>query len=222
VAVAAFVIYAVVFTVRQDAARLLTYGQFGVLAADTTGDSRFAGPDGGHGSADHSLDGSENGDDPRSLADTQPELGHGDVAANIMDKVTLIDKQPLPDGIVATFKDGEYQTVKTNEPITLYRVHGQAAQPTGAFATASPAGTGLNAKMTTTILPQWGNSMEFESVIKVPRGEMLNIGKVAPQGSLSGAVLPGGADQVLLSKGWPSSWIESTTELPFAFTGRLP
>ena len=48
----------------------------------------------------------------------------------------------------------------------------------------------------------------YEVEIRIPKGETLSIGKVAPQTiSSSGAVLKGGADQILLSQGWSQDWV---------------
>lgn len=63
-------------------------------------------------------------------------------------------------------------------------------------------------------MPQWGNTREFEATIKVPKGTVLNIGKVAPQTTLSGTVQKGNADQVLMPRNWPKEWIINTRKLP--------
>jgi hypothetical protein len=72
------------------------------------------------------------------------------------------------------------------------------------------------------LLPEWNNSREFEATLEVPAGQILNVGTVAPQTTMSGAVLPGGADQILLPRDWPSSWVQNVDRLPVGFQGRLP
>ena len=69
-------------------------------------------------------------------------------------------------------------------------------------------------KIDSALLPEWGGTREFEAEIVVPKGTVLNIGKVAPQTIKStGTVLKGGADQVLLPQNWPKDWIRSTRKV---------
>lgn len=41
----------------------------------------------------------------------------------------------------------------------------------------------------------------------MPKGVVLNIGVVAPVNLLSGTILPGGAEQVLLPQKWSEAWV---------------
>ncbi|MGB3731716.1 hypothetical protein [Microbacterium sp.] len=136
--------------------------------------------------------------------------------------VTPAPRQELPPSLAATFTDGEYRTVETTEAVTLYRVYGHSAEQGGAFATTSTSGNRINAAMESALLPEWKNSREFEATIEVPAGQILNIGTVAPQTTMSGAVLPGGADQILLPRDWPSSWVQGVDRLPVGLQGRIP
>jgi hypothetical protein len=136
--------------------------------------------------------------------------------------VTPAPRQELPESLAATFADGEYRTVETTEDVTLYRVYGHSAEQGGAFATTSSSGNRINAAMESALLPEWKNSREFEATIEVPAGQILNIGTVAPQTTMSGAVLPGGADQILLPRDWPTSWVQSVERLPVGLQGRIP
>ncbi|WP_417554835.1 hypothetical protein [Microbacterium sp.] len=140
----------------------------------------------------------------------------------IDDSVKPAPRQELPESLAATFTDGEYRTVETTEAVTLYRVYGHSAEQGGAFATTSTSGNRVNAAMESALLPEWKNSREFEATLEVPAGQILNIGTVAPQTTMSGAVLPGGADQILLPRDWPSSWVQNVDRLPVGFQGRLP
>jgi hypothetical protein len=56
--------------------------------------------------------------------------------------------------------------------------------------------------------------MRFEAHIDVPEGQVLNIGKVAAKRSSSGNRIyhSGGADQVLLPQGYPTSWITTVRD----------
>ncbi len=130
------------------------------------------------------------------------------------DKVSEIDKADLPEWVSDSFTDKKYKTVVTNEKVTLYRVFGGKADAGGAFASTNPAANRIQAKMDSALLPEWGNSRMYEAVIEVPKGQVLNVGKVAEQYTKSGAKLPGQADQILLPQGWPLSWIKEIRRVP--------
>jgi len=132
----------------------------------------------------------------------------------IDDKVTVIEKQELPKQVADSFLDGYYRTVVTNEEITLYRVYGGNADKFGSYAATTPAGNRIQVKMDSALLPQWKNTREYEVVIKVPKGAVLNIGKVAPQTTKSGAVLPGGGDQIVLPHPPPKEWFTVERKVP--------
>jgi RHS repeat-associated protein len=152
--------------------------------------------------------------DPSGYCGEKKENPFGKYSTAIDDNVTVIDKQVLPEWIKDTFTDGEYSTVVTNEDITLYRVYGGRAEATGSFVTTQPAVNRIQTKIDSALLPEWGGTREFEAEIVVPKGTVLNIGKVAPQTIKStGTVLKGGADQVLLPQNWPKDWIRSTRKV---------
>lgn len=72
----------------------------------------------------------------------------------------------------------------------------------------------IQSKIDSALLPEWKNTRQYETTIVVPKGTVLNIGKVAPQTiRQSGTVLEGGADQVLLPPNWPNEWIKETREV---------
>ncbi|BBU39224.1 hypothetical protein APP_15160 [Aeribacillus pallidus] len=132
----------------------------------------------------------------------------------IDDKVKVIEKVDLPDWIRESFTDGIYRTVITEENITLYRTFGGGAKVNGSFVTTSPAGNRINAKINTALVPDWKNSRQYEAVIEVPKGQVLNIGRVEKQYTKTGALLKGDGDQILLPQGWPSEWIKEIREIP--------
>ncbi|MBF0786841.1 hypothetical protein IR123_02780 [Streptococcus sp. 19428wC2_LYSM12] len=73
----------------------------------------------------------------------------------------------------------------------------------------------MQAKIDTALKPEWKNSRMYEAEIRVPKGEVLNIGQVAPQKITStGTILKGGADQILLPKDWPLEWITDIHLVP--------
>ncbi len=138
----------------------------------------------------------------------------GKYTTAIDDKVTVIDKVELPEGLAKTFTDGEYRTVVTNEEITLYRNFGYKAKANGGFTTTSPAESAIQVKNESAILPEWKNTLQYEAEIVVPKGTILQVGKVAPQVTKGGTVLSGGADQILLPQGWNDAiWIKNVREL---------
>ncbi|YCH32441.1 RHS repeat-associated core domain-containing protein [Erwinia sp. D4-22] len=126
---------------------------------------------------------------------------------SIEGKYKEIDKTDLPAWIKDSFKNGEYKTVMTTEEVILYRVFGGNAKMDGSFVSTSPALNKIQAKIDSALLPEWKNTRYFEATIKVPKGTVLQVGKVEKQTMMSGAVLNGGADQILLPQGYPMSWI---------------
>ncbi|EBF5144511.1 TPA_asm: hypothetical protein GYO66_01810 [Listeria monocytogenes] len=139
----------------------------------------------------------------------------GKYSTKIDSKVVESETANLPKGITETFTDGYYRTVETLEDVKVYRTYGGKANQSGSYATTSPAITRIDTKIDTALLPEWGNSRNYEIEITIPKGQQLNIGKVAPQNIEStGTVLSGGADQILLPLGWPSEWITNIRIVP--------
>ena len=129
--------------------------------------------------------------------------------------VKIIEKADLPSWIVDSFQDGQYRTVVTTEEVTVYRTFGGHSDAGGGFVTSSPSKNRIQAKIDTALLPEWKNTRMYEVEIRIPKGETLSIGKVAPQKiSLSGTVLKGGADQILLPQDWPLEWISDFRIVP--------
>lgn len=139
---------------------------------------------------------------------------YGKYSTAIDDKVTVIDKVELPEWIGESFTDGNYRTVITNENIIFYRTYGGGAKVDGSFVTTTPAGNRINAKINTALVPEWKNSRQFEAIIEVPKGTIINIGKVEKQYTKTGALLAGNGDQILLPQGWSSDWIKEIRKVP--------
>ncbi|MDO7345394.1 T7SS effector LXG polymorphic toxin [Bacillus stercoris] len=138
----------------------------------------------------------------------------GKYSTSIDHKVKVIKKQNLQDWIRDSFTDGHYRTVITEENINFYRTFGGSARINGSFVTTSPAGNRINAKINTALVPDWKNSREYEAVIEVPKGQILNIGRVEKQYTKTGTLLKGEGDQILLPKDWPSEWIKEIRKVP--------
>lgn len=49
------------------------------------------------------------------------------------------------------------------------------------------------------------NTRQFQAIITISKGKILQVGKIEYQVMLSGAILQGGADQILLAHGYPTS-----------------
>ena len=134
---------------------------------------------------------------------------YGAYSTKIDSKVTVVEKQELPSWLIDTYKDGQYRTVVTNEEITVYRAFGYNAEAGGAFATSNPAISRVQTKVDSAILPEWKNTLRYEAEIVIPKGTILNIGRVGEQYTMSGARLAGDADQFLLPQNWNLNWIKS-------------
>lgn len=126
-------------------------------------------------------------------------------------KVTLTQKDSLPDAVTASFKDGNYQTVITNEPVLVYRKFGggsDQAKLDGGYATTEQ-NAGRNE---TAVYKKWSTS-QFEAQIEIPENTKINIGIVGEQ--KPGSEKPkydGGADQILMPRNYSSEWIKSVRD----------
>ncbi|WP_167630620.1 T7SS effector LXG polymorphic toxin [Listeria valentina] len=136
-------------------------------------------------------------------------------STKIDSKVTELEKETLPSQISKSFTDSYYRTVETTEEVTVYRAFGGYADAGGGFTTTSPAQSRINAKIDAALLPEWKNTRMYEAEIVIPKGEKLNIGKVAPQTIPGvGTKLAGGADQILMPQDWPLNWISKISPIP--------
>ena len=64
----------------------------------------------------------------------------------------------------------------------------------------------------TAVYPKW-NSTQFEAEIVIPKGTQIHVGRVAPQPvGATGPKYRGGADQVLLPRDYPDTWIKSVRD----------
>lgn len=135
---------------------------------------------------------------------------------SLINKYKILPKTPLKKEIVDSFLNGEYVTVQTTEELILYRIYGEykkgdgtivGAKLCGAFASTEFAESSIEVKVRLALDPKWLSTKMYEIKILVPTGTILNIGKVAPMTTLSGTILEGGADQILLPLNWTKDWI---------------
>ncbi len=133
------------------------------------------------------------------------------IGTSIDSKVKIVDSLPLEPWVAKNFKDSKYQTVATIESVTTYRKFGgtdKQAKLQGAYA-STKQNAGRNE---TAVYPAWSNS-RFEATIEIPRNQQLSIGKVG-QEPVSSATpkYAGGADQILLPRDFPASWVKSVRD----------
>lgn len=130
------------------------------------------------------------------------------IGTSIDSKVKIVDSLPLEPWVAKNFKDGKYQTVVTTESVITYRKFGGTntqAKLQGAYA-STKQNAGRNE---TAVYPAWSNS-RFEATIEIPKNQQLSIGKVGQQPVSSATPkYKGGADQILLPRDYPSSWVKS-------------
>lgn len=141
------------------------------------------------------------------------------ITTAIDNRVADIDKLDLPENVCSTFKDSCYRTVETTEDITLYRVYGDGAEKQGCYLTTQIPKDRMDTKVNSALLAEWNNSRKYYCEVEVPKGTILNIGKVAEQKTASGNTLDGGADQILVSPEFAADPTHYKDEHPLNFTG---
>ena len=112
-----------------------------------------------------------------------------------------LNRGPLPESIVNTFRGGSYTENQVSEATTLFRVHGGTVGQLGQFWTRiAPAGP-LQSRMDLGLNSAWGNTATQVTIIRIPAGTTIYEGFAASQGNLLG-----GGSQVVIQKIDPS-WI---------------
>ncbi len=163
-----------------------------------------------------------------TITDENEETANDEIGL-LNDKYTEIKKQPLTDEIADSFANSEYRSVVTNEDLTLYRVYGGGSTKRGnlngdyIFLSPTLPSDKMEEKMGSALSNRWQgplldedgkqkfdengsplkvlpNTREFYCEVYVPRGSILNIGRVQRQDTLGGQELPGGRIQVVVSK----------------------
>lgn len=77
----------------------------------------------------------------------------------------------------------------------------------------------MDSKVNSALLAEWNNSRKYYCEVEVPKGTILNIGKVAEQKTASGDALIGGADQILVSPEFAADSTHYKNEHTLDFTG---
>lgn len=156
------------------------------------------------------------GDKPKlEIKGNELVVSPSEYKTSIDSQVRVVDTAALHPSAAGTFTDSVYRTVVTNTDVTVYRAFGPPKGfMEGAYVTTKKGAT----RSETAILSEWGNSLRFEAKINIPPETTLNIGTIKPQTSGS-EVLAGGADQVLMPRGWKSS--EMVTEIVDTQTGEV-
>lgn len=130
---------------------------------------------------------------------------------NLIGSIEEINKETLPDDIASSFLHKQYQTYKTLDELVLYRVFGlysrtngevKGARSSGGYASTEFAESLIDAKLRLALAPEWFSTKAYEEKILLPKGSIINVGIVSPVTLKTGAVLPGGADQILLPRNW--------------------
>lgn len=121
-----------------------------------------------------------------------------DTRTKIDNKVKELPKTDLPKEKQNTFRGANYRTVEANEDLTLYRVYDKNKE--GEYLTTELPTDRMTSKIDSALLPEWKNSRKYYCEVDVPKGTIMNIGKVAEQRTRDNTLLKGGADQILVSK----------------------
>ena len=136
-------------------------------------------------------------------------------------KLKEVEKQILPEWLTLSFLKCEYRTCITLDDLVLYRIFGLyrmkdedsnlkppvGAKSLGCFASTEFAESLIDAKMRLALDPSWLNTKVYEEKILLPKGNIINVGIVAPVKLKTGVILPGGADQILLPQNWREEWV---------------
>jgi len=132
----------------------------------------------------------------------------------IDDKVKIVEKEILYGNQAETFLNSEYATAELLEDVLTYRRFGGNAKLGGSYVSTADKLT----REELALVEEFNNSMRFEAIIKVPKGEKINIGKVGPWPPKAPEYM-GGADQVILKYNYPeNAWVQSIKDFK---TGKI-
>ena len=125
---------------------------------------------------------------------------------SLQGKVKILSKETLFGNQASTFLNSEYTMVETLENIYTYRRFGGNAKLGGSYVSTVPN----LSREELALVKEFNNSMRFEAVIKIPKGEKLAIGKVGPWPPKAPEFM-GGADQIVINKYdyLENVWVES-------------
>lgn len=149
----------------------------------------------------------------------KPTFQKKELKNTLLSKCTICPREKLSEQDRYSFYKQEYLTVKTKEELVLYRVtsekEGRDAEGKihkGRFASPEKPFDRLSAKTDLALSYPFGNRMEIVEEIRVPIGEILQVGYVAPkmtngkevtfQNNEHSSVLQGMSMQVILPERW--------------------
>ncbi|EMJ97835.1 RHS repeat-associated core domain protein [Leptospira sp. B5-022] len=115
----------------------------------------------------------------------------------------------LPSKVAKTFANGEYTSTILTKDTLLYRYHGGVSRIAGPFLSFNRFINRGRAINSLAIKPEWGNKISKVSVMRVPKGTKVYIGKAASQTAKNGQVYSGGGSQVYIPK-VKESWVVKT------------
>ena len=133
----------------------------------------------------------------------------------IDDKVRLLTKEKLFGNQAETFLNSDYVIVETLDNVLTYRRFGGNSDLGGSYVSTSEK----LSREELALVKEFNNSMRFEAVIKIPKGEKLAIGKVGPW-PIEAPEYMGGADQVIIQMyDYPENvWVQSIKDFK---TGKI-
>ncbi len=145
-------------------------------------------------------------------------VGYVDEAGNVASVSVGIGRgplarlsKPLGHDPTTTFRSGQYLVRRAQQPMTLHRV-GSPGRPLGNYWTAIEPRGPLQAQIDSALRPDWGNTAQEVTTIRIPAGTTLYEGLAGPQPLRSGDLpsphrsgLLGGGHQVFVpdvTEGW--------------------
>lgn len=95
---------------------------------------------------------------------------------------------------------GTYTEKVAQTDIYLYRDYGGQAKVDGRYWNPEPSKGPMQSKMDSAVLPEWGNTFQNQTIIKIPKGTTYYEGPAAAQTGTKGTnpTLQGGGIQIFL------------------------
>ncbi|SMC29643.1 hypothetical protein SAMN02745134_03964, partial [Clostridium acidisoli DSM 12555] len=96
-------------------------------------------------------------------------------------KYSPVNPGPLKQSVAETFTGASYTKTVLTEDTTVYRVYGGDANQAGSYMSRTPQNGGIQSQIDLALKPEWGNSTEYVTEVKVPKGTVIYEGTAAPQ-----------------------------------------
>ena len=131
----------------------------------------------------------------------------------IDDKIKVLPTEKLFGTQASTFLNSKYVIAETTESILTYRRFGGEAKLGGGYVSTLDK----LSREELALVKGFNNSMRFEAVIKIPKGQKLAVGKVGPW-PVKAPEFMGGADQIIIKgydfpKVYPENvWVQSVKD----------